>query len=113
MKYVTKCCMLCSIFLVVQVTVGAQNAVESVLNPSSNEALTMLKNGNERFYMGKSTHPNANAARIAKAGNTNQAEFAYATITTCSDSRVPVELIFDAGVMDLFVVRPYPKRVGR
>lgn len=24
---------------------------------------------------------------------------------TCSDSRVPVELVFDAGVMDIFVVR--------
>ena len=35
----------------------------------------------------------------------NQADHAIATVLSCSDSRVPVELIFDAGIMDLFVVR--------
>jgi carbonic anhydrase len=65
----------------------------------------MLKSGNERFYSGKATHPQADAARLALAGREDQGKYAYATVITCSDSRVPVELIFDAGVMDIFVVR--------
>jgi carbonic anhydrase len=46
-----------------------------------------------------------NAERIKLAGRENQANYAYATVISCSDSRVPVEYIFDAGVMDLFIVR--------
>lgn len=44
-------------------------------------------------------------ARLIQAGKENQGDHAYATVITCSDSRVPVELIFDAGVMDIFVIR--------
>ena len=29
----------------------------------------------------------------------------FVTIVSCSDSRVPVELVFDAGIGDLFVIR--------
>ena len=32
-------------------------------------------------------------------------DHAYATVITCSDSRVPVERLFDAGDMDIFVIR--------
>jgi carbonic anhydrase len=73
--------------------------------PSPDEVLQMLKQGNQRFAEGKSTHPHADAARLAKAGTENQGDHAYATVLACSDSRVPVELMFDAGVMDIFVVR--------
>jgi carbonic anhydrase len=65
----------------------------------------MLQTGNERFYTGKATYPHADVARLALAGTENQGNHAYATVLTCSDSRVPVELIFDAGVMDIFVIR--------
>jgi len=73
--------------------------------PSPDEVLAMLKEGNDRFASGKSQHPHADAARLALAGTKKQKDYAYATVLTCSDSRVPVELIFDAGVMDLFVIR--------
>ena len=73
--------------------------------PSPDAVLDMLKQGNQRFVEGKSTHPHADAARLAKAGKENQGDHAYATVLACSDSRVPVELMFDAGVMDIFVVR--------
>ncbi len=73
--------------------------------PTAGEILETLKAGNERFVAGTSTRRNADAARIALAGKENQEKHAYATIISCSDSRVPVELIFDAGVMELFVVR--------
>jgi len=73
--------------------------------PGPDEAIAILKAGNERFFGGKATRPHADAARIALAGKEDQGDHAYATVITCSDSRVPVEIIFDAGVMDLFVIR--------
>ncbi len=73
--------------------------------PSPDEVLAMLKEGNERFYTGNSTFLHLDAARLALAGSEDQGEYAYATVITCSDSRVPVELIFDAGIMDTFVIR--------
>ena len=65
----------------------------------------MLRAGNDRFTTGNSSHPHADRERLALAGTKNQGDFAYATVITCSDSRLPVEMIFDAGVMDLFVIR--------
>lgn len=73
--------------------------------PSPDEALKLLKDGNERFAAGKPEHPHSDAARMAQAGRESQSAHAYATLLSCSDSRVPVEYIFDAGVMDVFVVR--------
>ena len=73
--------------------------------PTPDEVLQMLKDGNERFYTGQPVHPHTDAARLAMAGTENQGDHAYATIIACADSRVPVELIFDAGVMDMFVIR--------
>ncbi len=73
--------------------------------PGPDEAIAKLKAGNERFVTGKAIHPHSDAARLALAGKENQGDHAYATVITCSDSRVPVEILFDAGVMDIFVVR--------
>jgi carbonic anhydrase len=68
-------------------------------------AIEFLKEGNKRYYSQESIHPHSNAARLYQAGTENQGNHAYATVITCSDSRVPVEHIFDAGIMDIFVIR--------
>lgn len=73
--------------------------------PSPDEAIKMLKEGNARFVSGKSNHPHTDAARLIQAGKENQGDHAYATIIACSDSRVPVERLFDAGIMDTFIIR--------
>jgi len=73
--------------------------------PSPDEVLAMLKEGNVRFAKGTCNHPNTSCDRIALAGRADQGDYAYATVITCSDSRVPVERVFDAGVMDLFIIR--------
>jgi carbonic anhydrase len=73
--------------------------------PNADSVLQSLKNGNVNFAGGKLTHPNSSPDRIQLASRTNQGDFAVATIVSCSDSRVPVEYIFDQGVMDLFIVR--------
>jgi carbonic anhydrase len=73
--------------------------------PSPDEAIGMLQAGNKRFVQGNATHPHTDTQRLIQAGKEDQGDHAYATVITCSDSRVPVELIFDAGVMDIFVIR--------
>jgi len=66
-------------------------------------ALQRLREGNERFVAGQATHPNQTFERRQETANKGQKPFA--TILACSDSRVPVEVIFDQGVGDLFVVK--------
>ena len=72
---------------------------------SPQKALELMKAGNERFSLEQSIHPNLSLKCLQEAARANQGDFAYATVVACSDSRVPVEAIFDAGVMDLFIVR--------
>jgi carbonic anhydrase len=60
-----------------------------------------LMAGNVRFAAGTPTAQQATAAGAEMA--IGQAP--YATILSCSDSRVPVETIFDHGPGDIFVVR--------
>ena len=78
---------------------------DSNVKPSPDQAINRLKLGNKRFVSGSSEHPHADARRLALAGTQDQGDHAYATVITCSDSRVPVEMIFDAGIMDIFVIR--------
>ncbi|MFA6686514.1 MAG: carbonic anhydrase [Desulfuromonas sp.] len=94
------------VICLIALTCGSALARESmVVKPSPDEVIAMLKAGNTRFATGSATQPHADASRLALAGKESQADHAYATIIACSDSRVPVEILFDAGVMDLFVIR--------
>jgi carbonic anhydrase len=66
------------------------------------DALARLKAGNQRFVSGAlENRSGVIERREALAGG--QAPFA--TILSCSDSRVPPELIFDEHIGDLFVLR--------
>lgn len=97
-------CIFCC-FLFIQFSIISEASEQDVKKPSPNNVIRMLEEGNKRFYSGKATCPHTTAARLELAGKENQGKYAYATVITCSDSRVPVELIFDAGVMDIFVIR--------
>ena len=66
------------------------------------EALAELFAGNERYVNEKSIHPHGGMDRVAETAP-HQAPFA--AVVGCSDSRVPVELIFDQGIGDIFVIR--------
>ncbi len=72
---------------------------------SPDAVLARLREGNARFAACEPLHPNCDRERRALAERDGQAGHAMATVLACSDSRVPVERVFDAGVMDLFVVR--------
>ena len=58
--------------------------------------------GNERFVRGEARFPTVQKELLAELA---KAQHPYATILGCSDSRVPPELIFDAGFGELFIVR--------
>ncbi|MGA2501438.1 MAG: carbonic anhydrase, partial [Tepidisphaeraceae bacterium] len=66
-------------------------------------ALKQLQEGNKRYVNGASTNLNLDGARRAETSSKGQ--HPQATILGCSDSRVPVEAIFDQGIGDVFPVR--------
>ena len=71
--------------------------------PSSAQVLTALKEGNDAFAAGKSKFPRADDARRTDTATNGQKP--KVTVLACSDSRVPVELLMDQGVGDVFTVR--------
>ena len=70
---------------------------------SANAALERLRAGNGRFVANRHEHQE-------HIGVTERTELAagqspFAVVLGCSDSRVPVEIILDQGLGDLFVIR--------
>lgn len=66
-------------------------------------AVTALKEGNQRFVLQKRAYPNLSIERRVQQASAHQ--YPVAAVLACADSRVPVEHIFDCGIGDLFVVR--------
>lgn len=73
--------------------------------PTPDEVLSQLLEGNNRFMKGQLCHPHTEPKRRVLASQSSQSQYAIATVLSCSDSRVPTEIIFDCGIMDLFIVR--------
>lgn len=69
---------------------------------TADEAIKLLKEGNERFVSGTMTWPEQSKKRRKAIG---QRQKPFAVVVSCSDSRVPPEVVFDRGLGDLFVVR--------
>src|SRR5512147_1252647 len=68
--------------------------------PSPEEALARLTEGNRRFREGASSREGTPwDPRMVEA------QRPFAIVLGCSDSRTPVEILFDQGFGDLFVVR--------
>lgn len=69
---------------------------------SPKEVLATLQKGNMRFWTGAAHRPEKSAferrALISK-------QFPVAAVLSCSDSRVPTEIVFDMGLGDIFVIR--------
>lgn len=71
---------------------------------NSKEALKKLMDGNDRFTSGvRSTEPMLSYLKMAELSESGQKPFVI--VLTCSDSRSPVELVFDLGIGEVFVVR--------
>lgn len=80
----------------------AQTCTDTSKISTPDEAIAELIAGNERFATGKMVSPRATSARLAETLNSQKP---FAAVIACSDSRVPVELLFDQGIGDIFVIR--------
>jgi carbonic anhydrase len=65
-------------------------------------ALAYLLYGNQRYASGKPANPRRDQSRRTQ---TVGGQAPFAVILSCADSRVPVEVLFDVGIGDVFVIR--------
>jgi carbonic anhydrase len=79
---------------------NAEHAEPTISDPDV--ALKELMDGNTRFVDAQMVHPAQDPATRLRV---SKGQRPFATILTCSDSRLPPEVIFDQGLGDLFVVR--------
>jgi carbonic anhydrase len=66
------------------------------------DAFSSLQNGNMRFYEGKPQRPRQDIPRREELANGQKP---HTIVLSCSDSRLPPEIIFDQGLGDIFTVR--------
>ena len=79
---------------------SAPAAAAATMTPD--QALARLVAGNRRFVQSKARNPRQGTVRRAEVA---QGQAPFASIVSCSDSRVPIEVVFDQGLGDLFGVR--------
>jgi len=70
-------------------------------NLTSNDAYNMLVEGNKRF----TENVKADRNLPAQVSETSAGQYPFAVVLSCIDSRVPVELVFDQGIGDVFSAR--------
>jgi len=70
-------------------------------NLTPNDAYNMLVEGNKRF----TENVKADRNLPAQVLETSKGQYPFAVILSCIDSRVPVELVFDQGIGDVFSAR--------
>ena len=90
------------LFLIAAILLGTNIYAQHETHLNSDEALKQLIKGNQRFVDSKMLYQNQSVERrseVAKGQNPT------AVIVSCSDSRVPTEIVFDQGLGDLFVIR--------
>jgi carbonic anhydrase len=91
--------------MIIVAAVLASPALAVGANPgiSADEAMRVLKAGNARYVEGKPQHPHQD--RVRRALTAAQGQHPLVAVLSCSDSRVPAEIIFDQGFGDIFAVR--------
>mmetsp|Transcript_11033 Transcript_11033/g.20034 ORF Transcript_11033/g.20034 Transcript_11033/m.20034 type:complete len:223 (-) Transcript_11033:553-1221(-) len=71
-------------------------------NNTPEEIFNNLLEGNKRFVSGQFSRPHRNMDRVKAL---SQSQKPTATVLGCSDSRAPLELLFDQGYGDIFACR--------
>src|SRR6188768_3653997 len=71
--------------------------------------LDKLKEGNKRFVSGHPVHPDETLDRIREL---KKGQNPFVVVVSCSDSRLPPELIFDQGLGDVFSIRTAGNVIG-
>lgn len=95
---------ICVAFLTLALSfnISACFANSDIENLSAKQALKKLKTGNERFIKFQSKHPDETLSRRKEM---EKGQHPFVVILSCSDSRVPPEIIFDQGLGDIFEIR--------
>jgi carbonic anhydrase len=123
-KYLALVVLMAGVFSCKQLACAADpaHAEQPIVPPT--EAMSRLKEGNGRYTSGNQQHPHEsseertymatasyeNLGMTAAEAATRRAELKtsqhpFAIVLSCSDSRVPPEIVFDQGLGDLFVIR--------
>ena len=123
-KYLALVVLTAGVFSCKQLACAADpaHAEQPIVPPT--EAMSRLKEGNGRYTSGNQQHPHEsseertymaansyeNLGMTAAEAATRRAELTksqhpFAIVLSCSDSRVPPEIVFDQGLGDLFVIR--------
>ena len=72
------------------------------IDESKFSPLQKLEEGNKRFAAGRPVHPDETLERLREL---KKGQHPFAIVVSCSDSRVPAELVFDQGLGDIFSIR--------
>lgn len=81
---------------------GEHGLTEDLANLTPDQALTKLKEGNQRFVEMAEIVPNVSANRLLAV---SEGQKPFVGVLGCVDSRVPPELVFDRGLGDIFDAR--------
>ena len=92
---------LCALMVVAGALLYGQDVCATCANATPRDAWAELLAGNQRFTS-NDLRPRQDKCRMAC---TAKGQKPYAVVLTCSDSRVPPELLFDQRIGDVFVVR--------
>ncbi len=87
--------------LLLNISCATRHNIPTKIDISKNP-LELLIEGNKRFKENHPIHPDQTLERLREL---KKGQHPFAVVISCSDSRVPPELIFDQGLGDLFVVR--------
>ncbi len=83
-------------------TMEEMAALRDPIAKNPEEAIRALKTGNSRFFSGSARRPELSAA---ERRSQILAQTPFAVVLSCSDSRVPTEIVFDQGLGTLFITR--------
>lgn len=79
------------------------------VNNSDLTPLERLKVGNERYVNAAPVHPDQT---LEKMRELSKGQHPFAVVVSCSDSRVPAEILFDQGLGDIFSIRTAGNVIG-
>jgi carbonic anhydrase len=108
MKFVT-IVLLVSLFVSCKQKQEENQDTATATQDSTMAPIDKLKAGNEKFVNGHPIHPDETLNRIR---DLKKGQNPFVVIVSCSDSRLPPELIFDQGLGDVFSIRTAGNIIG-
>jgi carbonic anhydrase len=97
-------------FIAALVVLSLSSCTSKNIVPEENKAaIHRLLEGNQRYRENDPLHPDQTSARKREIYGE---QHPFAVIVSCSDSRVPPELVFDQGLGGLFVIRTAGHALG-